>query len=267
MTDTAPATLFAVQDGIASLTLNRPEVRNALNPALMEGIEQAITACRTNPSIRVLLIHGAGEGFMAGGDIRFFSETLAAGHTAGSFGRFLGQINLAVQQLRELPQPVIAAVHGACAGFGVSLMLAADLAIAGQSAKFTIAYDRLGLTPDGGASWHLVRMIGLRRASEWLLTGGTLSADLAAHWGLVSRVVPDSELMNAAQDMARRLILAAPEAVARTKILLNTAADNLLSHQLDGEAESFVGLTQQPDFNEGVTAFLEKRAPHFKGIR
>lgn len=265
MTESAPATLFKVQDGIATLTLSRPEVRNALNPTLLEGIEQALEQCRTNPAIRVLVIHGAGEGFMAGGDIKFFQETLAASNTADRFGRMLDRINRAVQNIRELPQPVIAAVHGACAGFGVSLMLASDIAIAGESAKFTIAYDRLALTPDGGASWNLVRMIGLRRASEWLLTGGTLTSGIAAQWGLVSRVVPDAELMNVAQDIARRLTQAAPEALARTKILLGTAADNLFSHQLDGEAESFVGLTQQPDFNEGVAAFLEKRAPHFKG--
>jgi len=261
----APVLLTQIDNGIATLTLNRPAVRNALNLDLLAALEEAVENCRTNRSIRAIILTGAGDGFMAGGDIRHFGELITQTNYADTFGRMLDRVNRLIQHMRELPQPIIAAVNGACAGFGVSLMLAADLAISTESANFTIAYDRLALTPDGGASWHLVRMLGQRRASEWLLTGQTLPAAKAEQWGLLNKIVPPEQLMPTAHALAAQLCKASAPTLARTKTLINTAADNLLSHQLDGEAESFVALTQKPDFAEGVRAFMEKRPPNFTG--
>lgn len=264
---TAPASSLVVSqaDGVTTLTLNRPELRNALDPALLEELEAAVIRLYTDEQTRVVVLRGAGEGFMAGGDIRHFDTVVKAGSPAPEFAVMLSRINHIVQILREIRQPVVAAVHGACAGFGISLALAADLIIAADTAKFTLAYDRLGLSPDGGASWHLVRTLGLKRAAELVLLGDTIAANTAERWGLVNRVVPEVELDATVQKIVARLKAGAPEAQANARRLLNFAGDLALGTQLEAEAESFVHLTVGADFAEGIAAFLGKRPPGFTG--
>lgn len=259
--------LETAADGIVTLTLNRPAVRNALNLPMLEELEAALLRLRLDDSgtTRVVILRGAGEGFMAGGDIKHFEGVLREGNPAHTFSRMLDRINFIVQLMRDLPQPMIAAVHGACAGFGVSLALSCDLVIAADTAKFTMAYDRLGLSPDGGASWHLVHTLGLKRAAELALLGDTIAANTAERWGMINRVVPEAELENAVSQTAQRLKVGAPQAQARVKHLLNFAGELRLSAQLDSEAENFAHLTTTSDFAEGVAAFLAKRPPGFKG--
>lgn len=257
--------LVSQADGVTTLTLNRPEVRNALNPAMLEELEAAILHLYNDTQTRVVVLRGAGEGFMAGGDIRHFEGVVKSGTPAPSFAIMLSRINQIVQMLRDLRQPVVAVVHGACAGFGVSLALAADLVLAADTAKFTLAYDRLGLTPDGGASAQLVYTLGPKRAAELVLLGDTIAANTAERWGMVNRVVPEAELDALVQKTVARLKAGAPQAQARAKNLLNYASELSLAAQLEAEAESFAHLTNSADFAEGVAAFLDKRAPGFKG--
>lgn len=264
MTATNAPLLHTTADGVATLTLNRPEVRNALNLAMLEELEAAVIRLYHENTVRVVVLAGAGDAFMAGGDIKQFQSSLNIPPVSHGFSAMLSRINFIVQLLRELRQPVIAAVHGACAGFGVSLALACDLVIASDTSKFTLAYDRLGLTPDGGVTWQLAHTLGLKRAAGLVLLGETIDAATAERWGMVNRIVPEAELAGVVQQAALRLKANAPQAQAQAKRLMNFAAERMLSAQLEEEAESFAHLTNSDNFAEGVAAFLGKRAPNFK---
>lgn len=265
MTTSDAPLLQTAYNGVVTLTLNRPSVRNALNPAMLEELEASLLRISQNPSVRIVVLRGAGDGFMAGGDIKHFEAVVQEGNPAPVFSQMLSRINLIVQLMRNMPQPIVAGIQGACAGFGISLALASDIVIAADTAKFTLAYDRLGLTPDGGASWQLVHTLGLKRASELVLLGNTIAANTAERWGMVNRVVPETELEAAIEQIITQLRAGAPQAQARAKNLLNFAADRALAPHLEAEAESFAHLTNTADFAEGVRAFLLKRPANFKG--
>lgn len=177
----------------------------------------------------------------------------------------IGQVHASVAALRRMDKPVVAAVQGATAGFGVSLTLAADLAIAADDAVLTLAYCHIGASPDGGSTFHLPRAVGMKRAMEIALLGERFGAEDAVRMGLVNRVVPAAELAAEAARLAGRLAQGPTAAYARTKRLLNTSLDNSLAAQLAAESESFAASTMTEDFREGVTAFLEKRPPAFQG--
>lgn len=265
MSETEPVLYSCDAAGVATLTLNRPEVRNALDPALLDRLEKLLGDLHRAGHIRAVILKGAGEGFMAGGDISYFHEQRRSGPNPTLFGQLLGQINTVTRLLRTLPVPVVAAVQGACAGYGLSLMLAADLAIAADTACFTFAYPRLGQSPDGAASWQLVRTIGLRRAMGFALLDEPMDAQTALSLGLVNRVVAASDLEQTVQSVADKLANGPALAYGSTKLLFQLAAESAMGTALEAEAEEFTRLSSSADFLEGITAFKEKRAAKFRG--
>jgi len=263
-----PPILLDLAGPIANLTLNRPAALNALEETMATALAAALGEVERNPAVRCLVVRGAGDHFMAGGDVKRFADLvvgLPPAERAATFTRLVGTVHTSVLTLRRLPIPVVTAVRGAVAGFGVSLMLACDLAIAADDALFTLAYGQLGTSPDGGATFHLGRAVGQKRAMELALLGDRIDAATAARYGLVNRVVPAADLDGAVANLAARLAAGATAALGRTKALLNAAYDHDLATHLDGEQEQFVASTATADFAEGVTAFVEKRPPRFEG--
>jgi len=262
MTIDAPV-LFTREGAVASLRFNRPLVLNAISQEMADALRDACQAIAADPSVRAVLLSGEGKGFMAGGDISAFH---AAGERAPEIvGGIIAAVHESVGILTSLRAPVIAAVHGAVAGAGLSMMLAADLILAAEESRFLLAYPRIGANPDGGATWALPRVLGLRRALSFALLGEEMDARTALELGLVSKVVPPVLLMEQARELARRLAVGPTLALGRTKALLRAAFGRDLEAQLRAEGEAFVASAATADFREGVTAFLEKRLPRFSG--
>lgn len=260
------ATLLLDRDGpIATLTLNRPESLNTLDPEMIDALIAHTAALAADENVRCVVIRGAGRHFMAGGDIRSFAGELSQPpiERRAHFTRMVEHMHTAIENLRRMPHPVVASVHGAVAGFGLSLMCACDLAIAADTSYFTSAYRHLGLTPDGGMSYTLPRLVGLKKAMEIALLGDRFDATEALRLGLVNRVVAQSELESATRDLALTLAAGPMLAIRNGKRLLNESLSQSLSSQLLSEAESFGACSATTDFAEGVRAFLEKRTPTF----
>jgi 2-(1,2-epoxy-1,2-dihydrophenyl)acetyl-CoA isomerase len=260
-----PAVLIERHHNVAYITLNRPAVLNALNEAMLNKLVHAFQTLSTDKDIGCVVLRGAGDGFMAGGDIKEFRTQmeLPEAERLHVFQSMLARVGLLVEAMRAMPQPVIASVHGAAAGFGMSLVLACDLAIAAEDASFTLAYCHLGVTPDGGATWFLPRLVGLKPAFEIAALGERIEAPRAADLRIINRVVPKDALAEATETLARRLASGPRQALARTKALLNAAFGAPLPDQLRREGESFSRCTLTGDFIEGVSAFVEKRRPTF----
>lgn len=259
------AALLDVRDGIARITLNRPGALNALDREMIEDLRRITAAVEVDPDVRAVLVRGAGDHFMAGGDLKWFRDQLALPPRERQplFERLIADVHASVLQIKRCPVPVVVAVQGAVAGFGLSLMLAADLAVAADSAYFTLAYRHIGLSPDGGATWSLPRIVGLRRAMEIALLGDRFDAARALELGLVNRVVPAAGLEEAAETLVRRLAEGPRAALAHTKALLNQSFTTSLESQLHGEQRAFAASAVEPDFAEGLAAFFEKRPARF----
>ncbi len=257
--------LLARAGPVATLTLNRPDALNVLDEAMVDALIPAAADVAADPGIRVLVVQGAGKHFMAGGDIRTFARESSRppDERQRSFQRLVERVHVAVETLARMPQPVVARVQGAVAGFGLSLMNACDLAIASDDAYFAAGYRQIGITPDGGGTWSLPRIVGQRRALGILLLGERFGAADALAMGLVNRVVPLAELDAAVEAVARALADGPREALSATKRLLRDSLDRTLSGQLQAEAVSFGRLSATDDFVEGVASFLEKRPPRF----
>ena len=257
--------LLARAGPVATLTLNRPGALNVLDEAMVDALIPAAADVAADPDIRVLVVQGAGKHFMAGGDIRTFARESSRppDERQRSFQRLVERVHVAVETLARMPQPVVARVQGAVAGFGLSLMNACDLAIASDDAYFAAGYRQIGITPDGGGTWSLPRIVGQRRALGILLLGERFGAADALAMGLVNRVVPLAELDVAVEAIARALADGPREALSATKRLLRDSLDRTMSGQLQAEAVSFGRLSATDDFVEGVAAFLEKRLPRF----
>jgi 2-(1,2-epoxy-1,2-dihydrophenyl)acetyl-CoA isomerase len=257
--------LLRLADGIATITLNRPKVLNALDGAMVDGLTAALERIEANPELRVVVLEGAGAGFMAGGDIRAFQAVmdLSPAEKRAYFERFVNRVHPTIVAMRRLPLPVIARVHGAVAGIGMSLMLACDLAIAAEDAVFTLAYCHLGTSPDGGSTYFLPRHVGSKKAMEIALLGDRFDAATALQLGLVNAVVPVGELDRRVGVLAARLASGPRAAYAATKLLLNQSSGVALDTQLQAEAERFAACAATPDFAEGVAAFLGKRPARF----
>jgi len=257
--------LLAREGAVATLTLNRPASLNALDAAMMDALVDHTAALAADDTLRCIVIRGAGRHFMAGGDIRHFAEqlALAPADRRSRFMRMIERLHAAIEQLQRMPHPVVASVHGAVAGFGLSLLCACDLAIAADTSYFTSAYRQLGLTPDGGLSYALPRLVGLRKAMEILLLGERFGADDALRLGLVNRVVPEAELDRATAALVAAIVSGPVAAMRNGKRLIQQSLAQSLSAQLEAEAASFGACSATDDFVEGVRAFLDKRPPRF----
>ncbi len=255
--------LYSVAEGVATIMLNRPRVMNALDGEMLRGLRAACEAVERDAAVRAAVVRGAGPAFLAGGDVSVFHANLP--RMAELIREFAGELHQAILALRRAPKPVLASVHGAVAGAGVSLMAAADLAVAAADATFTVAYSRIGASPDGGATYHLPRLVGHRRALELTLLSDTIDARTALELGLVNWVVGAGDLGAETERIARRLARGATRAFGETKQLMNAGFDRTLAEQLAAEVEAFARCAGTGDFAEGVTAFVEKRKPEFKG--
>ena len=248
------------EGGVLTITLNRPEVFNALNAATHAALNAALEEARTNDEIRAVVLTGAGRGFCAGQDLTEFSA--AVGDIRD---RLEETYHPNVRAIRALEKPVIAAINGPAAGAGLSLACVCDIRIASEAAVLAPGFVSIGLVPDSGGSWFIVQLLGMARAFEWMTSGRRLSAEEAHAWGLVSEVVPADDLAARAAELAALYAAAPTRAIGLTKKLFANAVTATLEEQLELEAELQSQATQTGDFREGVTAFLEKRPPEFRG--
>jgi 2-(1,2-epoxy-1,2-dihydrophenyl)acetyl-CoA isomerase len=254
--------LYEVSDGVALLTLNRPERRNALNAALNRDLLAGLQQATADPAVRAVVITGAGKGFCAGADLAQFQ---APPTPQDVYEGIVNGLGLLTTTIAGLPKPVIAAVNGVAAGAGASLALACDLRVMAYDAELLMAFSNIGLVPDAGMSWFLVRQIGYGRAFEYAAEGDRISAERCLELGLANRVVPADSLMDIAFAWALRMASRPTQALAATKQALQYAQLHDLEATIEYEARKQQEAVQSADFREGVSAFLEKRAPTFTG--
>ena len=259
--------LQEIQDGVATLSFNRPESLNAIDNALGIALSEALRGLAEDRKVRCVVLRGAGDHFMAGGDINFFHSTLEIGEWArrratGELAIYAHEI---VESIHGMEKPVIASLRGAAAGFGASLLLACDLAIASEKSFFTLAYRQIGLSPDGGSTYFLPRTVSYKQVMESALLGGRFDAKRAYELGIVNRVVADEKLEEATAEMAAVITAGPPKALARTKALLNHAFAyaTTLESQLRMEERGIMDGAAGEEFTEGITAFVAKRKPDF----
>lgn len=257
--------LYAVTDGVATITLNRPSRLNSFTEAMHEELRSALDRVRGTPGIRAMILTGAGRGFCAGQDLEE-RRTEEHGSEPPDLAETIGRnYNPLVMALRTLPIPVVAAVNGVAAGAGASIALAADIVLAARSASFIQAFSKIGLVPDSGGTWFLPRLVGDARARAMTLLGDRLSAEQAENWGMIWRCVDDDTLADEARKLAGDLARGATRGLAGIKQALNASATNTLEQQLELERALQGDLARSDDYREGVNAFKEKRAANFKG--
>lgn len=260
--------LVDISDNIAWITFNRPEARNALDLEMREAFVGILADLEQDESVRCLVLRGAGKSFLAGGDVKTMYEATQSMTAEERYTQRLHSMHVTdyrIQALRRMPKPVLASVHGACAGGGLSLVGACDLAIAAEGTKFTFAFSKIGISPDGGSSFFLPRMMGMKKAFELAFLSDLFEADTAREIGLVNWVVPQDKLAVETEKIAKRLASSATKALGNTKALLNASLNNTIEQQMALETRSLAECMMSEDHVEGVTAFVEKRKAVFKG--
>jgi 2-(1,2-epoxy-1,2-dihydrophenyl)acetyl-CoA isomerase len=249
-------------DGVTTLTLSRPDAANSISLDVARDLRDAVKTL-SDSATRCVLITGVGKTFCTGGDVKEFSAQ--GDRITAHLTETAEALHEAVLQLTRLNAPVIAAVNGVAAGAGMSLACSCDLVLAAESARFTMAYTRIGLSPDGSATWFIPRLIGQRRALELAITNRVLSAAEALDWGLVTRVLTDESLRAEADALAHELAAGPTAAYAAARRLMHECWVTDLETQLQLETESIARLGASADGREGMRAFVEKRAPKFQG--
>ena len=257
--------LYTVQDRVATLTLNRPERLNALGDTLREDLFDALRKAAGDSDVGAIVITGAGRGFCSGGDVKSMSERAESGVTPPVTERFTPLRDRTILAMRDCPKPIIAAINGAAAGAGMNLALACDMRIASTAAKFSQAFVKRGLAPDWGGTWFLPRIVGVGKAMELILTGDSIDAQQALQLGIVNAVVEPEQLMSEAYKLAGKIANGPPVAIALSKraIYHSEYVDVRQGREFETFAQTLCRQTE--DSKEGVKAFMEKRAPVFRG--
>ncbi len=253
---------FVVDGAVATLTLDRPAFGNTIDLPLARALLEAAIRCDQDEAIRCVVLTGSGKLFCGGGDISCFA---AAGERMPHFlSELAGTLHMAVSRLMRMAKPLLVLVNGPAAGAGFSLALSGDVVLAARSAHFTAAYGGVGLSPDGGMSWLLPRLVGLRKAQEIILTNRRIGAEEAERIGVITRVVDDDALAAEGAAQAGRLAASATGAIGAARALLADSFGAALEQQLEREARSIAAASRSAECSEGVAAFLERRKPNFK---
>lgn len=253
--------LFEIQSGVAKITLNRPDKLNSFNRAMSLELISALEQAEGDDSVRAILLTGAGRGFCAGQDL---SE--AVGDDAYEIEDIIEkQYNPIVKLLRRIEKPIVCAVNGVAAGAGANIAFACDITIASSEAKFIQSFAAIGLIPDSGGTFYLPRMVGMQNAAALMMTGDKVTADRAKELGLIYDTAPAEKLMENTTELAQKLALMPTKGIGLTKRALNESMSNSFDEQLSLEQKLQKEASESYDYNEGVSAFLEKRKPNFKG--
>ena len=252
----------SVDKGIARLILNRPDAGNSINSKMAVELREVAVRWRYDPDVRAVIISGTGKLFCGGGDLTEFAASDGAPQLLASVTT---DFHAAISMISSMDAPVVAAVNGSAGGAGMSLMAVADLAIASDRSKFTMGYTKAGLVPDGGSSFYLGRVIGLRRAMELILTNRVLNADEALAWGLVNRVVPHDSVMAEAEALATDLAAGPTRTFGAAKRLVIKGADSALAEAMERESTTMAQIASTVDAHEGMEAFVGRRPPLFSG--
>jgi 2-(1,2-epoxy-1,2-dihydrophenyl)acetyl-CoA isomerase len=254
---------FEIEKGVGLIRLNRPDHGNAIIPEMGREILDVAIRCDEDPAIRSVVLTGNGDRFCVGGDLKAFNAQ------AEGISRYITEIthtfHAAISRFNWMDAPVIGAINGTAAGGGFSMALITDIAIAAESAKFTMAYTKVGLVPDGSSSYLLARMVGMRRAKEMALLNPILSAEQALQWGLVNQVVADDQVLPTALEIAHELAKGPTRSFGETKRLILTGATDSLESQMERESRIISTIAASADGQEGIAAFVSKRMPDFQG--
>jgi enoyl-CoA hydratase/carnithine racemase len=257
-TPAADPALLRIEGPIATITLNRPAAFNSIDLSIAKKLEQLGAEVEANDDVRVLVIEGEGRAFCAGGDLQTIGAAAAADNVAPVVGELLKHYHAFITALRRMPKIVLASVHGSAAGAGLSLAFVADLCIATEDARFTPAYAKLGVSPDGGGTAGVVTSVGARRALQIFMAEDNFTAQQAYDWGLVAKIVPAVELKAATRELALRLAQNAPAGLAATKALIHRAQGTPIEAQLDAERDAIIGCMHTEEFRVAVKKFTSK---------
>jgi len=256
--------VFDISEGVARLTLNRPDRLNSFTIAMHTEVAAALNVIEGDSEVRTLLLTGAGRGFCAGQDLS--DRAVAADDVPVDLGDSVDRFyNPLIRRLVALPMPVVCAVNGVAAGAGANIAFACDIVVAARSAKFIQSFAKIGLIPDSGGTWMLPRLAGQARALGMALTGDPITAEMAADWGLIWKVVDDADLSACVDDLLKGFASAPTAGLAATKRLIRQSWQNDLDSELDLQRDTMRTLGSSEDYREGVAAFLGKRTPRFTG--
>lgn len=255
---------YKKENNIATITFNRPEAFNTFNEVMAQELEEVTTQAAEDQSVRVVCINGAGPLFMAGGDIQHFFKHMQ--EMPNGVMKIVRTLNASITNLMQMPKPVLASAHGSVAGVGLSILMASDLAIAAANTKFSMAYCGLGISPDGGAAFNLPRLVGHKKAMEWILLSEIFDAQTALQNGIINWVVTEEALHTETDKLLMRLANGPTRAYAASKRLVNDSWHTSIATHLENEGKAFAFGTTTKDFQEGVQSFLLKQKPTFTGV-